>query len=140
MGAESQTIDPRTIATVYVKEQTADQVVITLPGTSYQIHLEPASAVEPSPQGRVRGMIRCPGWKVDTVSKGGAYIEPVYGRPRRLQGRVLGALAEGNAIILVIQNTPVVIDLPERWDAAHWPEGTPLAIDVKEGSSFTPAD
>ena len=132
-------MDERTIARVYLKQQTEGRVVIDLPGTSYQLHLSPTDVVTPSPQGRVRGVIRCKVWKMEYVSAGGAYIQPLWGRPGRVQGEVVATLPETNSVIIEIRQTPIVGDLPERWNAADIPIGARIGMDVYKGSTFEPA-
>lgn len=131
-------MDSRTVARLYFESRKDDKVVVQLPGTNYQLHLKATGPVEPNPQGRVRGVIRCSVWKVDFVSAGGAYIEPVYGRPHRIQGRVIGALETGNSIIVEVHNQPIVAELPDRWQASEIAEGTRVGLDVYEGSTFEP--
>jgi hypothetical protein len=132
-------MDPRTMARLYFQSRKDDKVVVQIPGSNYQLHLKATGSVEPTPQGRVRGVIRCSVWKVDFVSDGGAFIEPVYGRPRRVQGHVIGALETGNSIIVDVQNQPIVADLPERWQASQIAAGTKVGLDVYEGATFEPA-
>ena len=128
-----------TIARVYLVESTPDKVVVQIPGTSYQMHLLCPSDPEVSPQGRTRGVIRCNVWKVDLISPGGAFIEPVYGRPRRIQGRVTGHVEQINGLIVTVLGCPVVAHLPsDRWEASQIPEGTLVGLDVYEGASFDP--
>ncbi|QNN20777.1 hypothetical protein HED60_00340 [Planctomycetales bacterium ZRK34] len=132
-------MDQRTVARLYFQSRSDDKVVVQIPGTNYQLHLKTTGTVEPTPQGRVRGVIRCSVWKVDFVSAGGAYIEPVYGRPRRVQGHVIGSLESGNSIIVDVQNQPIVADLPDRWQASEIAEGTKVGLDVYEGATFEAA-
>lgn len=132
-------MDPRTVARLYVQSRKDDKVVVQIPGTNYQLHLKTTGPIEPTPQGRVRGVIHCPVWKVDFISAGGAFIDPVYGRPRRVQGHVIGALDTGNSIIVDVQNQPIVADLPERWQASDIAAGTKVGLDVYEGATFEPA-
>ena len=132
-------LDPQTASSVYLVDQDEHKAVLALPATEYQLHLTIESPLKPTPQRRVKGVIRCPVWKVDTVSAGGAYIEPVLGRPRRIQGRVVGSIDQSNTVILEVRSTLILGDLPDRWTASELPVGSPLAIDVRDGSSFRPA-
>lgn len=127
-----------TIARVYLERQEDGQVVLTLPNTNYRLHLRPTGLVTPSPQGRVRGVIRCRVWKLDHVSAGGGYIQPLYGRPRRVQGEVIAVLPETNSIVLDIRDTPIVADLPPRYNAADIPLTARVGLDVHDGATFEP--
>lgn len=129
------------VARVYHKGVNREgEVIVNLPGTNYQLHLKADAPVEPSPQGRVRGVVRCAAWKMDRVSAGGSYIEPVFGRPRRVQGPVLGSIAESNSVIVDIAGQPIVASLPERWDATELVEGERIGLDVCDGAAFEPVD
>jgi hypothetical protein len=129
---------PQSIGRFYLKRGTADLVVINLPGTQYELHLRPTGPAESSPQGRVRGIVRVPVWKLDTVTAGGAYIEPVYGRPRRVQGSVIGFEPGTNSVIVDICGKPIIGDLPPRWSAASVAPGSRVGLDVQEGGTFEP--
>jgi hypothetical protein len=132
-------MDEKTIARVYLKGQAGEQVVMSIPGTNYQLHLKPTARLTPTPQGRVTGLIRCPGHKLDLVSAGGAYVEPLVGRPRRVQGHVIGVIPSTNSIVIEVSGTPIVTDLPDRYAAGSIALDTRVAVDVKEGSTFEPA-
>lgn len=121
---------------VYVDEKREDEVVVRLPGTNYRLYLKPVRPVTAEPGKRISGVIRCAGWKVDQVSPGGAYVEPVYGRPRRVQGRVIAAMPEGNAVVVEVCRTPFVCELPDRWPAEQIEPGRMIAVDVYPGSTF----
>ncbi|MBI1368622.1 MAG: hypothetical protein GC162_08190 [Planctomycetes bacterium] len=131
------TTDIQTKARVYLVSRKDDQVVVSLPGTKYELHLRATAPVQPTPQGRLSGEIHCPVWKVDFVSAGGAFVEPVMGRPRRVQGTVVGSLP-GNKVVVDVVNQPIVATLPERWEAAKIAPGTRVGLDVPEGSTFEP--
>lgn len=128
------------VARVYLQQRIADEVVLSIGGTNYQLHLKAAGPVTPSKQGRVNGVIRLPVWKVDAVSAGGgAYIEPVYGKPRRVQGRIIATDAAANTVTVVVAGCPVVGVLPARWQAATFKPGAAVAMDILEGAAFEPA-
>lgn len=131
-------MDQQSVARVYLKDQDAGRVVVQIPGTQYRLHLNTAGEVVPTPQGRVRGVIRCPVWKVDFVSAGGAYIEPLVGEPRRVQGHVTATLPETNSVVIDVAGQPIVGDLPERWNVAEIAVGTRVGIDVPDGATFEP--
>jgi len=132
-------MDPQNIARLYFKQQAGDLIVLNIPGTNYLLHLRPAGPVVPSPQGRVRGVVRLPVWKLDVVTAGGAFIEPVFGRPRRLQGKVVG-VAPGNGVVVEVFGQPIVGQLPPRWNAAELAIGTRVGLDVQDGGVFEPMD
>ncbi|MBI1372661.1 MAG: hypothetical protein GC159_07850 [Phycisphaera sp.] len=127
------------VAKVYVKSQQGDRTVVNLPGTQYQIRLCATGKVEPTAQGRAWGVIRVPVWKLDLVSNGGAFVEPVFGRPRRVQGEVIATLPETNSVVVLVAGQPIVGDLPERWQASQIAVGTRVGLDCPDGATFSPA-
>src|SRR5262245_8742358 len=65
-------------------------VKISFPNTNYETHLLPTGPITAQPGKRIIGTIRAKSRRIDVVQTGGRFIEPVYGRPRRVQGTVLG--------------------------------------------------
>ena len=131
-------IDQATTRVVLI-EQSDDHAVFAIPGTNYRLHLTTPKPLDDCPGDRVHGAIRCNVWKVDTVSPGGAYIEPVYGRPRRVQGRVVANDPSANTIVVEVCRCPILAVLPDRWRAADIPTGARVGLDIHEGAAFTPA-
>lgn len=130
--------DATAVARLYLKEKTDQRVIVNIPGTQYELYLEPTAEVVPNRRGRVKGVIRCPVWKMDRVSAGGAFIEPVIGRPRRLQGQVIATIPETNSVVVELAEQPVVGDLPERYSVAEIAIGDRVGLDVYAGATFEP--
>lgn len=124
------------IATVVYESSTDDKIILGLRGAKYQLHLKPLSQVTAHHHTRIKGIIRADVWKVDFVSKGGAYIEPIYGKPRRIQGTTLAHLEDENSIIIDVWDTPIVAELPERWQARDIQPGTKVAVDIQGIPTF----
>src|SRR5437016_11133406 len=64
-------------------------VVVSFPNTNYQIHLIALGPLITGVGKKITGVIRVDARRVDEVDTGGKYLEPVYGRPRRVQGRAI---------------------------------------------------
>jgi len=127
------------IARVRVVEKSDEKLVVGITGTHYQIHLKPTAAVATPVGKRTKGVIRTDVWKVDFVSAGGgAFVEPVYGRPRRVQGRVVGTAPGPNSVIVDGCGCPFVGDLPDRWQAADMKPGIRVGLEVHRGATFEP--
>ncbi len=133
------TLPSEAVARVRLLEFGEEQIIVGLPGTNYRLYLRPTDPVDGALNARTRGLILCPVWKLDLVSAGGAFVEPVWGRPRRVQGRVLAAIPEPNAVVVDVWDTPIVGLLPERYAADQIKPGTRVGLDVKAGSQFQPA-
>jgi hypothetical protein len=127
------------IARVRVVEKSDENIVVSITGTNYQLHLKPTTAVDTPVGKRTKGVIRTDVWKVDFVSAGGgAYVEPVYGRPRRVQGRVIGTGPGANSVVVDVCGCPFIGDLPERWQAADMKPGIRVGLEVHQGATFEP--
>ncbi|MEM9083808.1 MAG: hypothetical protein AAGB34_09440 [Planctomycetota bacterium] len=111
-------------------------IIMTVPETSYELHLETIKPLETEPGKRLAGTIRVNARRVDQVETGGRYIEPVYGRPRRVQGRVLAIHAESNAIT-VNAGVPIELKLNKLQKANDFQEGDFVSCDVLPGATFT---
>mgnify|MGYP001251355277 CR=1 FL=1 len=104
-----------------VIRNTGDSVVLAPTGTNYELHLRVPSDRYDGPVGTpIECAIRVQARKVYTVASGGNFIQPIFGPPRILQGRVL-AIEDGR--IVVHAGVPIVVDLP----------ADPHAIDLNRG-------
>jgi len=108
---------------------------VVFPNTSYNLHLLPTSPIKAEPGDRIAGRIAARARRVDVLPSGGKYIEPVIGRPRRVQGRVIAH--EGGALV-VDAGVPIHCTLTDqRQGAADFPVGEMVSFDVLEGATFT---
>jgi hypothetical protein len=118
-------------------ERKDDVIVLALPGTDYRIHLVAAdekfaaSALNKSIAGRIFAQAK----RVDVVTTGGRFIEPVYGRPRRLQGRIISTDAEANTITLFC-GCPITAHLMPLQKASEFNVGELVGFDVEKGARF----
>lgn len=115
-----------------------ETIVLSIPETSYQIRL---SVLKPpgTPVGKkISGVIRVQARRIDKVGSGGRYIEPVAGRPRRVQGSVLEVHTDGT--FLMSAGVPVVVKPTDaRQKATDFASGDFVSFDALPGASFTPA-
>jgi hypothetical protein len=117
-------------------------VVISFANTSYQMHLLPAAPVTTPVGKRILGVIEATARRIDSVDTGGKYVEPVFGHPRRVQGRVIdrtpGASGQGG-VIVVDAGLPIHCRVSDsRQKAAQFEIGELVTFDVLDGSTFTP--
>lgn len=134
-------IDPRLARGTFVGIEPATatrpaHAKITFPNTSYELHLVPAAPIS-TPEGkRIIGTIRAKARRIDTVGSGGRYVEPVAGRPRRVQGAVIAA-ESGEVIVdagVPIRCTPT----DPRQSAEQFQPGQFVSFDVLDGATFSP--
>jgi hypothetical protein len=118
-----------------VLEQSDGRAVIALPGSDYQLHLQIDRPIECTGQDEVRGCVAASALKVDRVHTGGLFIEPVYGRPRRIQGRVVAKDPTGNTLTIAGPCVVVVqLDVTQR--AGDFPLGELVGFNVKNASHW----
>jgi len=113
-------------------------IVLDVPNTSYQLHLIPTAAPGVALGKRLIGVIRAQARRVDVVKSGGRFVEPVAGRPRRVQGIVVARDASSNTIT-VNAGVPLVLTLTDpRQRAEQFADGDFVSCDVLDGATFTP--
>ena len=114
----------------------ASVLTLTFPNTNYRMQLLAAGPVNTPIGKRIMGYIRARARRVDVVQTGGRYVEPVYGRPRRVQGAVV-AVNEGRRSIVVDAGMPIECELTdERQKAGDFQVGQFVSFDVLEGATF----
>lgn len=143
--APTTKIDPQTARGVLADRfpETATKpamVVLTFYNTQYELHLLPVGAIaspESVKQGkRVEGRIRADAKRVDVVTSGGRYVEPVHGRPRRVQGSIVATDNTKNTIT-VSAGVPIECRLTDRrQSAAQFEIGQFVSFDVMRGATF----
>lgn len=112
-------------------------VTFGINGTDYEIHL--AVYKEPSTEvgKRIIGTIRAEAQRIDKSGKGGRYIEPVYGRPRRIQGHVVD-VNPAEQTVTIDATVPFVCKTNGLQDAGAFKVGDFVTCGLKAGASFTP--
>ena len=114
-------------------------VKAAFPNTNYELHLVPGRPISTQPGKRLIGRVEARARRVDIVEAGGRYIEPVIGRPRRVQGVVISA-DQGAGTITVDAGVPIKAGLTDaRQSPADFTPGTLVAFDIVDGATFTPA-
>ena len=121
-------------------------IVFHVPGSQYQIHLRQEGTITGQVGKRIAGVIHASARRVDATSQGGRFVEPVIGRPRRIQGTVLAHDAAANTITVDCAGSaavdgvglPVVCKLTDpRQKPEQFPLGTLVGFDVLDGATFT---
>jgi len=109
-------------------------IKVSFPNTSYELHLIPIAPPRAEVDKKILGLIRAKARRIDTVQTGGRYVEPVFGRPRRVQGTVLSVSGES---VLVNAGVPIHITPTDaRQKAADFQPGQFISFDVMDGASF----
>ena len=114
-------------------------VVIEFPNTSYQMHLLPAGPIATPLGKRIIGTIRATARRVDLVETGGKYVEPVFGRPLRVQGTVIGG-DDHSRTLIVDAGMPIHCKMTDaRQIPSMFPKGALVSFDVLDGATFSAA-
>jgi hypothetical protein len=124
-----------------VKSVDAEQVILHVAGTNYELQLGLSGSRALAIGEDLRGVIRAKALKVWTTSGGGSFIVPLFGPPRVIQGRVK---AIDGKYIIVQAGTLIHIELPENKTAYDLKHGAVVAgamvnITTDGGASFEPA-
>jgi hypothetical protein len=136
--APTTSIDP-SLARAVLEEQRAEppMLVLSFANTSYRMHLVPAGPIRAEVGKRILGVIRARARRVDVVDTGGRYAEPVFGRPRRVQGTIVALRPADNAIV-VNAGMPIHCQLTDaRQSPADFTLGDLVSFDVLDGATFT---
>lgn len=114
-------------------------IILGLYNSEYKLHLIPTGEISAPVGKRILGVIRAEAKRVDIVKSGGKYIEPVMGRPRRVQGRIVETDNSRNTIT-VAAAAPIVCRLTDhRQRASDFEPGQFVSFDVLDGASFEQA-
>lgn len=111
-------------------------IKLAVPNTSYSLHLQPTGAM---PSGerigkRLIGTIRAKARRIDIVGTGGRYVEPVFGRPRRVQGTVLKITADA---VVVDAGLPIHCTPQDaRQKPSDFQPGQFVSFDVLDGATI----
>jgi len=104
--------------------------------TDYRLRLLPIGPTTAKVGERREGYIAADAKRVDVVNSGGRYVEPVIGRPRRVQGTVV-AVDAGSNTIAVNAGMPIICRLTDpRQRASDFEKGDFVSFDVMRGATF----
>jgi hypothetical protein len=120
----------------FVVEQVENGIVtLAVPGSNYRNSFQIQGDAHLTPGERLRGTIHAPAWKVDRVELGGNYVEPLYGRPRRMQGTILSVNAATNELTVRV-GYEATVRLPDKYKAADYKAGERVGWDNIEMPRF----
>lgn len=134
------------IARAKLLEKDAEKVVLTftdgatgqIQKPNHQMHLLTNTPVKTEPGKRILGTIRVEARRIDVCGTGGSFVEPVYGRPRRIQGNII-EIDPSNSCITVDAGMPVVAKVDAGQKVSDFKVGDHITFAVKAGATFYPA-
>ena len=112
-----------------------DLVTLKTPNANYRNTFRCSSAADLVVGKRISGSIHAPARKIEAVSQGGNYVEPLFGRPRRMQGLVLKLNAAENSL-LVQTAYETHVQLPPHQQATDYPPGSRVGWDNADWPEF----
>lgn len=114
------------------------RIVLALPGTDYRLHLVIEIAPPVGVGQKVTGTIHATARRVDVIPAGGSYVEPVAGRPRRVQGRIVGGHLPSRTLYVKAGPTLICSLSDERQQPGDFSIGQLVSFDVEAGAVFKP--
>lgn len=134
----ASSFNPVNIARAILAASSPEQLILAIAGTDYQLHLVPTAPVTGEVGKRTRGVVRAQARRIDVTQTGGRFVEPVYGRPRRIQGTIVAVDPGADTVtVMVHDGLPIVCKTNGQQRAAEFKEGQFVGFDVAPGSTFT---
>lgn len=138
MSESTSTADAVPTVSGKLLEHTPGQMVLGLPDTDYRMKLvleiEPPVAVGQ----KITGTLHATARRVDVIPAGGGYVEPVFGRPRRVQGRITGGHGPSRTLYVKAGPTLICTLSDERQSPEQFSIGQLVSFDVEAGAVFKP--
>src|SRR5262245_838970 len=113
------------VARVRVERASDWEVVLSVPGSQYELHLKPGAPLSEfptEPGRRASGVIRGKARRMHKTAAGGTFIEPIEGHPRIVQGRIIAADLERNRL-LIRAEVPIWLDMADGQLASDFQTG-----------------
>lgn len=108
--------------------------VISFHNSHYKTHLEPIGEITTKPGKTITGTIRARAKRIDVCNTGGRFVDPVMGRPRRVQGSIV-AIEDG--FIVVSAGMPIYCQpVAPGQSADDFEVGQFVSFSVERGASF----
>jgi len=117
-----------------------NEIVLAVHHTEYKLHLSltPAQDITASVGSRIQGTIHARALRMHAARGGGRFIEPMWGAPRIVAGRVR-ALDGPQRRLLVDTGVPMWVEAPNDQDLGVIREGELINFYVESGACFQPA-
>lgn len=114
-----------------------NEITISLPGTDYRLRFTQGGPTAVHPGKRVKGVVRMKALRMHKAEAGGAFIEPIMGQPRIVQGVVRGVDAGANRLLVDVV-VPMWVDPFDGQQATEFTAGDMVNFYAQSGASFTP--
>lgn len=125
------------VARLRFKAARNEQVMLNVPGTEYELHLDCRDPIHVAAGRPVTGTLHARALRMHQSDTGGRFIEPVYGMPRIVQGSVIEVDAQNNRLLMDLV-VPIWVTLQPSQKAAKFAPGAMLNFYVESGTRFEP--
>jgi hypothetical protein len=112
-----------------------DSIVLGFSGTEYRITLRTPNAVNATIGETIQGIIACQATRMDVLRSGGKFVEPVEGRPRRIQGRIV-AIDQRNNTVTINAGVPLNVTPHKLQKATDFEVDQLVTMSVLDGATF----
>ena len=114
-----------------------NEITISLPGSDYRLRFTQGGPTAVHPGKRVKGVVRMKALRMHKAEAGGAFIEPIMGQPRIVQGVVRGVDAGANRLLVDVV-VPMWVEPFDGQQATEFTAGDMVNFYAQSGASFTP--
>ncbi len=127
----------KSIARGVLAEAHDDYIILAIPDSDYRIKLLINEPVTTPLSHRIAGAIHGQARRIDLIKSGGLFVEPIEGRPRRVQGRIV-ATDISNGTVTINAGPPIVLRTYKGQSPADFQVGQLVTTGVEPGSTFSP--
>ena len=113
------------------------KIILAIPATDYQIHLVCNGTTAAHIGKRIQGVIHVKALRMHKASAGGSFIEPIYGHPRVVQGRVVAIDLSQNRLLCEVV-VPMWVEPFDGQSATDFNAGDMVNFYAQSGATFTP--
>lgn len=113
------------------------EITVSLPGTDYRLRFAQGGPTAVHPGKRIRGRVQVKALHMHRAAAGGAFIEPMMGQPRIVQGVVRGVDQAANRMLVEVV-VPMWVEPFDGQRATDFATGDMVNFYVQSGASFTP--
>ena len=113
------------------------EITISLPGTDYLLRFAQGGATAVHPGKRIKGRVQVKALHMHRAAAGGAFIEPMMGQPRIVQGVVRGVDPASNRLLVEVV-VPMWVEPFDGQQATDFAAGDMVNFYVQSGAVFTP--
>jgi len=137
MAGTATSMEDRSVARGVLAAADDKRITLAIPGTDYRLELALSGTLGSRVGDKIAGTIKAQARRIDVIKSGGLFVDPVMGRPRNVQGRIIEVDTNGNTLT-VNAGVPIVIKPSPRQKAADFRPAQLVHFAAEPGATFTP--